>query len=297
MSGQGITINYVTPQNEPANSTTTYPGMWMTAADESTFISDLVQALNNSPYSTGVLGFDHNWDIPSFPKALVASKAPIAGLAWHCYGAPKAPSVNASSVMTAYRNLINFVTECSGTGPDSTVNADDTTNYSNFQFDLNWDSQDLIIGGLNDGASGIQLYNLALDGDCGPQLPYQALLPGGTEFTSGSCQSTPPAPDYAPCEDCRGIVTVNQSQSTWANNVDFYVLEQASWAFSYGAKEITSSSSSKNIFVTAAINQDGTTGAYIDNPGATTSAMIVDNGESISIQLAANSVTSLRWTN
>ncbi len=55
-AANGITVDFVTPQNEPENETTNYPGMMFAPTDEATFITkDLIPALSEARLVTGIL--------------------------------------------------------------------------------------------------------------------------------------------------------------------------------------------------------------------------------------------------
>ena len=122
-AANGITINYVTPQNEPGNATTNYPGMTLSAQDESDFVSDLSQAFSVAypPVSTQILDYDWNWNnnninctntcwtntstqLPTnsshLPTALSGASSDVAGIAWHCYGNKKLNEQGNASAQT-----------------------------------------------------------------------------------------------------------------------------------------------------------------------------------------------------
>ena len=274
---QRININYVTVQNEPENATKAYPGMLMSASQEVAFInSDLAPAFSSAGVPTQILGYDHNWNDTTYPKTVLQDAPSVVGTAWHCYAGSVASQ---STVEAVYPNKLSFITECSGTGPDY------PTSVTDFANNLNWDSKNLIVGGLNNWASGVQLFNLALDQNCGPQL-------------LGGASCIDPSPKNAPCEDCRGVVTVNTASGTVSNyNVDFYLLSEASAAFAPGARRIGSSGPS-SLYETAAVNSDGTTGLYVSNPKAKSQTFSVDDGGlGFTYTIPASSVASFRWSN
>src|ERR1700728_2371848 len=99
-------------------------------------------------------------------------------MAWHCYTAGKDGGSAASQ--SAFSKFLNFITECSGS--DTAAGTDVVTyDVDNFASNLDWASKNLITGGLDDGASGVVFYNLALNDECGPQLP-----PDGAPSCMGS---------------------------------------------------------------------------------------------------------------
>ena len=122
-----------------------------------------------------ILGYDHNWDQPSYPETLLAdptASSYLAGSAFHCY----AGDVSAqSTVEAAYPTKGIWFTECSGTVGSS------------FAGDLQWNAENLLIGATRNWARSISLWNLALDQNSGPKN-------GG-------------------CTNCRGVVTIDDSTS------------------------------------------------------------------------------------
>jgi glucosylceramidase len=290
---EGVTINYVTPQNEPEYAPTTYPGMLMPEPEEADFVQNfLAKALSTAGLSTKVLGYDHNWNDAKYPTSLLNDAPSVSGIAWHCYkGSVKSQSVVAST--SAYSGRSTFITECSGTGPQSSSG----TTEPYFANNLDWDTTNLIVGGLSNWASGVQLYNLALDENCGPQLN------GGT-----SCVVPPPKAPNEGCQDCRGVVTINTNPpaSLADLNVEYYLLAAANEAFSPGSVRIKTTAKG-GVQAVAATNPDGTTGLFVANTSNTaiTSPITVEDGgygftiPSTATQpsIPANSVASFRWSN
>lgn len=67
MKAEGITIDALTPQNEPENPKNT-PSMVMTSEQEADFIANyLGPALTSAGLTTKIISFDHNCDHPNYP--------------------------------------------------------------------------------------------------------------------------------------------------------------------------------------------------------------------------------------
>ena len=104
-------------QNEPLNSNSGYPSAYVSSSDEANFIGRyLGPALAGAGLSSvKILGYDHNWDNPQYPEALLSTAAAynyLAGSAFHCY----AGDVSAQSqVKQAFPQKDIWFTECSGT--------------------------------------------------------------------------------------------------------------------------------------------------------------------------------------
>jgi glucosylceramidase len=296
-----ITINYVTPQNEPGNATSNYPGMLFNPSDETNFVDNFLSpALSSAHLSTNILDYDWNWYAPGTPNgtcqnrpgsegtnecwsqgqigsALADAPPNVAGLAWHCYSAPPFADIGGEPgpmAQETFASKVSFITEC--TGKDSPKIGD-----TNFGYDLKWDSSYLIAGGPQYGASGVEFYNLALNQLYGPQ-------------NGGGCNNL-----------CRGVVTINTETGQVTNNVEYWLLTEAARAFEPGATVIANSTSASscatwtNLCAVAALNPDGTTGLYVANPtNGPISFSVNDGGYGFSnYSLASESVVSFNWTN
>lgn len=87
---QGIPIYAVMPRNEPLNSNSGYPTAYLAADDEAAFIgANLGPAFSVAGLSSvKIIGYDHNWDNPSYPETVLANASAstyVAGSAFHCY--------------------------------------------------------------------------------------------------------------------------------------------------------------------------------------------------------------------
>ncbi|WUP38178.1 discoidin domain-containing protein [Streptomyces europaeiscabiei] len=180
----GVPVRYVTPQNEPLHTTSSYPSMSLTADEAKTFLNDyLAPTLRKQGLSTGILGYDHNWDVTSYPESLYtdASSAKNAtGTAWHCY----AGDVSAQTVVhNDYPGKPAFQSECSG----GSWEGDEKGAFAGVM--------DNVINGPRNWAQSIIRWNIALDGSSGP--------------TNNGCQG------------CRPVVTVSpKTNGTWTYNTD-----------------------------------------------------------------------------
>ena len=88
MKAEGITIDALTPQNEPENPKNT-PSMVMTAEEEADFIGNyLGPALAKAGVTTKIISFDHNCDHPNYPIDILkndASRKYTDGSGFHLY--------------------------------------------------------------------------------------------------------------------------------------------------------------------------------------------------------------------
>jgi glucosylceramidase len=87
---EGLTIDAITPQNEPMHTTEGYPTMYMSPEDQQTFVRDhLGPAFQAAGLDTRIIIFDHNWDLVDYPLTVLSDPAAAAfvdGVAFHCYG-------------------------------------------------------------------------------------------------------------------------------------------------------------------------------------------------------------------
>ena len=88
-AAQGLPIDAITVQNEPLNSTTSYPSMSMQPKEEASFIgSALGPAFSSAGIKTKIVIYDHNWDNTTYAKTVLANTTAnpyIDGSAFHCY--------------------------------------------------------------------------------------------------------------------------------------------------------------------------------------------------------------------
>jgi len=113
----GIPVQYLSLQNEPLYEPQDYPGTSMPAATQLTVLrDDVLPALRAAGLPTRVLLYDHNWDRPDYPDAILRDPAirashRVAGIAWHGYaGVPGAQTL----LHEKYPRFDEFETEQSG---------------------------------------------------------------------------------------------------------------------------------------------------------------------------------------
>ena len=88
MKAAGITIDAITPQNEPLNPDNN-PSLLMTAAEQTDFIkNNLGPAFQAAGITTKIITYDHNCDHPDYPMTVLsdaAANAFVNGSAFHLY--------------------------------------------------------------------------------------------------------------------------------------------------------------------------------------------------------------------
>ena len=152
-----------------------------------------------------LIDWDHNWDEPQSPLAVLAdpvARRYVAGVGWHCYVDEKY-LVNQTLVHDAHPDKDTWFTECSG-----------GEWKPHWHETLPWTVRTIVIGTTRSWAKGVLMWNLALDENHGPHL-------GG-------------------CKDCRGVVTIDSRTGAVTRNLEYYALAHASRFVRPGARRIAS---------------------------------------------------------
>jgi O-glycosyl hydrolase len=255
----GVPVAYISPQNEP-QYTGGYPGMNLSASQESQLIQDIGEAFKENAISTQILSWDHNWDMPAYPEQIYSdptSSQYTPATAWHCYGGDITAQ---SAVHNDYPGKGALITECSG----GTWQGD---NQSAFKDELD----NLIINGMRNWSQGLMLWNLALDTNHGP--------------TNNGCLT------------CNGLVTIDQNTGKFTHNTDYYALGQASKFVQVGAHRIYSNSfGAGSIEDVAFKNPDGSKVIIAYNSGDNEKTFSVADGtRSFNYALKAGDAVTFKW--
>ena len=260
-AAEGVPIWALTVQNEPHFEPENYPGMRLEPAQRARFLKDhLGPAFAREGIETLIFDWDHNWDEPESPLAVLADPAArqyVDGVAWHCYGG----EVSAQGrVHDQHPGIDAYFTECSGGGW-----------APNFADNLEWFVSTLIVGSTRNWSRGVLLWNLALDENHGPHL-------GG-------------------CGDCRGVVTINSTTGAVTRNEEYYALAHASRFVLPGAHRIASTSGVTGLESVAFENPDESTALIVVNTSDVERAFRVRLGEeAFSYLLPAGAVVTFRWS-
>jgi glucosylceramidase len=257
---EGVPVSMLTIQNEPDFEPDSYPGMRVNPPQRAEIIGRYVgPTLRARGIKTEILDYDHNWDNPEMPWAVLSDPAArkyIAGVAWHCYEGDVPAQ---SQVRDAFPDKDVWFTECSG--------GEWSPKYAEV---LGWMTDKLIIGGANHWSRGVLLWNLALDPAHGPHK-------GG-------------------CGDCRGVVTIDPATATITRNVEDYVLGHASRFVLPGAYRVSATKHGEGIEATAFLNRDGSRVAILHRTSGDDPVTIAVDGRRYSLPLAVGSVATLRWS-
>lgn len=257
---EGVPVSMLTIQNEPNFEPDDYPGERVDPRQRAEIIGRYVgPTFKRLGLRTKILDWDHNWDHPEMPLAVLSDPTArqfLAGVAWHCYGGDVAAQ---SPVHDAYPDKETWVTECSGGGW--------SPKYAEV---LGWMTDELIIGASNNWSRGTLLWNLALDPQHGPHT-------GG-------------------CSDCRGVVTIDQATGAITRNVEYYVLGHASRFVLPGAYRVRTATQGGELKAAAFVNPDGSRVAILHRESGAGPVTIALDGERYSVALPPGSVATLRWS-
>lgn len=257
----GVPIYAVTMQNEPLNVPHDYPGMGMSAGEQTNFLRDhLGPAFRKAGLTSKIMVFDHNWDLIDFPIQVLSDTqaADIAvGTAIHCYGG----AVTAQSELhSRFPEKGIWLTECSG---------------GDWQKGKLLEEQmQLIINAARNWAKSIVLWNLALNQNHQPYL-------GG-------------------CSNCRGVVTINDavSPAQITQTVDFTALGHASKFVAPAAHRVESNTFGRGSLEDVAFrNPDGSIALIVLNSGGESVTFNIGwKGQYAPYKLAPAAVATFRWS-
>jgi glucosylceramidase len=254
----GLPIDALTAQNEPLH-TSNYPTMFMPAAQQISLIKNQLGPLFAAEgITTKLLAYDHNWDNTDYPIQVLNdpdARQYLAGSAFHAYAGNVSAQTN---VHNAHPDKDIYFTEITGGGW-----------ATNFGDNLVWNYQNIIIGNMRNWGTTALLWNLALNQNDGPHL-------------NG-------------CGNCRGVVTINDTNGAVTFNEEFYVLGQATKAVQPGAVRINSTTNS-TLNTIAFLNPDGSRALLVLNPNSTAAdARIYEQGVHFNYQVPPKSVITLLW--
>lgn len=254
MKKNGITIDAVTPQNEPLHPGNN-PSMYMTAEQQRDFIkNNLGPAFQTANLSTKIIVYDHNCDKPEYPLTILsdteASKF-VDGSAFHLYAGN---ILILNNVHNAYPDKNVYFTE-QWTGSTGT-----------FSGDLMWHTKNVVIGSMRNWSKIALEWNIANDAAFNPHTP------GG-------------------CTQCKGAITINNSE-TFTRNVGYYIIAQASKFIPQNSVRI-SSTESGNLSSVAFKTPAGKIALIVLNDGANNETFNIKYNDKVATtSLSANSVAT-----
>ncbi len=200
MKAEGITIDAITPQNEPLHGGNN-PSMLMQPNEQADFIKNhLGPAFAANSISTKIILYDHNADRPDYPISILNdpdAKKYVDGSAFHLYG-----------------GVITALTDVHNAHPDKNIYFTEqwVGGPGDFPGELSWHTENLIIGATRNWSKNVLEWNLAADPN------YQPHTDGG-------------------CTSCLGALTIGTNVT---RNVAYYIIAHASKFARPGSVRISS---------------------------------------------------------
>ena len=257
MKAQGITVNAVTPQNEPLHPGNN-PSMLMTALQQADFIkNNLGPAFQAANITTKIIIYDHNCDKPEYPISILndaGAKSFIDGSAFHLYAGD-----------------ISALTLVHSSFPDKNIYFTEqyTSSSGSFGGDLKWHLKNVIIGSMRNWSKVALEWNLANN------AAYEPHTQGG-------------------CTTCKGAVTINGSDN-YTRNVGFYIVAHASKFVPAGSVRIASNLIG-NLNNVAFKTPGGKKVIIVENDGNTSELFNIKyNGKWVTTSLEGGSVGTYTW--
>lgn len=190
MKKEGITIDAITPQNEPLHPGNN-PSLLMLSDEQKVFIKNhLGPEFQKAGLKTKIVVYDHNLNKPEYAINILndpQAKKYVDGSAFHLYEGEVSAM---STVHNAHPDKNLYFTE------------QWTGSKDKFDGDFNWHIKNVIIGTMRNWSKTALEWNLANDQNFEPHTP------GG-------------------CTECKGAITVLDSQN-FTRNVSYYIIAQAS---------------------------------------------------------------------
>ena len=202
MKAEGITIDAITVQNEPLHPGNN-PSLLMEAEQQKEFVKNhLGPVFEENNINTKIIVYDHNADRPDYPITIlndsVAAKY-IDGSAFHLYGG----EVDAiSKVHEAHPDKNLYFTEQWVGAP------------GDFAKEMNWHTENLIIGATRNWCKTVLEWNLAAD------------------------ENQEPHTDRGGCDRCLGAITIKGDKVI--REPAYYIIAQASKFVTPGSVRIES---------------------------------------------------------
>lgn len=202
MSEKGITIDAITPQNEPLHPGNN-PSLLMTALMQAEFIkNNLGPAFKKANLKTKIVIYDHNCNKPEYPLTILNDPEAlpfVTGSAFHLYEG----DISAlSTVHNAFPNKeVYFTEQYTGSG-------------SSFESDLRWSEKNVVIGSMRNWSKNALSWGLANDEF------YRPFTPGG-------------------CSTCKGALMIDKNGAI-KREVGYYIIGHASKFIPDGSTRIAS---------------------------------------------------------
>lgn len=258
MKEQGITIDAITPQNEPLNPNNT-PSMVMQAKEEAQFIGQaLGPAFRAAGIKTKIIVYDHNCDRPDYPLTILAD--------------PTAAQYVDGSGLHLYGGEITAMTKVHDAFPQKNLYFTEqmvVDQPGDPKMDIAGPVAGLIVGAPRNWSRNVLLWNLAADPAFGPHTNN-----GG-------------------CPVCEGAITLDGNKVT--RNVAYYTVAHASKFVRPGSVRIASTEVG-GLSNVAFRTPDGQMVLIVANPGKDGVKFAIRyRGKDATTELGAGAVATYVW--
>ncbi|MEI7488536.1 MAG: glycoside hydrolase family 30 beta sandwich domain-containing protein [Chryseobacterium sp.] len=254
MQKEGITIDAITPQNEPLHPGNN-PSVYMPSEQQKNFIKkSLGPIFKSNNIKTKIVVYDHNCNKPEYVTNILSDSEAsqyIDGSAFHLYEG----DISAlGTVHAAFPNKNLYFTE-QWTGAKGTFNED-----------LNWHTKNVIIGSMRNWSKIAVEWNIAND------TQYKPHTDGG-------------------CTECKGAITVSDSEN-FTRNVGYYIIAHASKFIPADSRRIASTQTD-NLSTAAFITPAGKRILVVQNGAKNEKTFNIKyNGKTATVNLSGNSVAT-----
>lgn len=256
MEKQGIPISSITMQNEPEHGGNN-PSLLMNAQEQKEFLRDFLGPLfQKENIKTEIVLFDHNADHPNYPISILddaKAKAYAAATAFHLYLGTEAAL---SEVHAKHPDKKIYFTE-QWTGAKS-----------NFEGDLMWHLEHVVIGTIQNWSSLVLEWNIAND------AKYEPHTPGG-------------------CTECKGAFTIQDESIT--RNVSYYIIAQIAKYIQPGAVRTESISDDAAIKTVSFNLKNGKKALLLLNKSVAKKMLVQEGSNHFNFKMPAQSVSTIIW--
>lgn len=257
MKAQGITIDAITPQNEPLHPGNN-PSMYMIAEQQADFIkNNLGPTFQKENIKTKIIIYDHNCNKPEYPLTILND--------------PKAYPFVTGSAFHLYEGDISALSKVHDAYPDKELYFTEQYTGSNTDFatDLIWNVKNVVIGSMRNWSKNALSWGLAND------EYYKPFTPGG-------------------CSTCKGALMIDKNGSI-KREVGYYIIAHASKFIPEGSIRVASNSID-NMPNVAFKTPDGKMVLIVVNDGKTTTEFNVRfNQKAITSSLDSGAVGTYIW--
>lgn len=255
MASEGISIDAITVQNEPLHPGNN-PSLLMPAEQQAEFIKNhLGPAFKKNAIETKIIIYDHNADRIEYPISILDDPEAaqyIDGSAFHLYGG----KIDAlSKVHQAHPNKNIYFTEQWVGAP------------GNFEREMEWHTENLIIGATRNWCKTVLEWNLASD------------------------ENQEPHTDRGGCDRCLGAITITGDKVT--RNPAYYIIAQVSKFVPAGSKRIASTENETVANVSFKTLDGNIVTILLNKTKSPQQLMIQSAGNTIHLEMEARSVGTL----